>query len=100
MGRFIACIWMVIGILLFGIFNAAIVMALSAPPSPWKLTGPGDENVAGMAICTTMGSFEEWLEMYGLSGSKVNFADDNLACYDQLMREEVRLPGHRKFPEC
>ena len=89
MGRFLACIWMVIGILLFGMFNAAIIVSLQAPPAPWELTGPGDENVAGMKICTTTGSFEEWLKMYGLGGSNIYFADDSVACYNRLMRKEV-----------
>ena len=91
LGRVIACIWMVIGIILFGIFNAAIVMVVSVPPTPYALTGPRDPSVAGMSICTTKGSFEEWIRVNGLVDATY-FADDVTVCYDQLAQKEV---GHR-----
>ena len=89
LGRFIACMWMITGIILFGVINASIVLALSVDQAPLNLIGLEDKRLEGTTICSTLGAFEEYLPQYNHKANVV-YMDTLHECYEALAAGEVR----------
>mmetsp|Transcript_19734 Transcript_19734/g.35238 ORF Transcript_19734/g.35238 Transcript_19734/m.35238 type:complete len:690 (-) Transcript_19734:241-2310(-) len=87
-GRIIACVWMITGVFMFGIFNGVIISVMSASSEAVNLSGPEDARLADSRVCTTSGSFEEYVSAHGLGGVSI-FAQSLQECFDLLVAEEV-----------
>lgn len=89
LGRLIACLWMIAGIILFGYFNASIVMSMAGKREPVNLSGPRDKRLRGLPICTTYGAFEEYMADHSPAGSSIVYESDVSECYKKLKHHEV-----------
>ena len=97
MGRLIACVWMITGIILFSVVNGSIILVMSLPRVPIDLTGLDDPRLNNSTVCSKYGAFEEYLGEHNRI-SEVIFKDSIAECYDLLVNEQVRispmLPPH------
>ena len=61
MGRLIACVLMLTGIILFSVGNGSIILVMGLPRVPIDLTGHRDPRLKDATVCSTYGAFELYL---------------------------------------
>ena len=92
LGRAIACLWMITGVILFGVFNGAIVKGMSYVTPLQRLSGPLDQRLQSMQICTTDGAFQNYLPYYNISAN-TEFANNFTICLDNFVNKKVFCHG-------
>lgn len=94
-GRFIACLWMCIGILLFAVFNSAILLSMTSVTQARDISGFRDERLllsGNTTICTVPNGLTEFLlQSNGLQPVTI-FADSLKGCFQKMKKAAVKLP--------
>ena len=96
MGRLIACVLMITGIILFSVGNGSIILVMGLPRVPIDLTGHRDPRLKDAAVCSTYGAFELYLADHNRF-KEVIFKDSTAKCYGLLVNEQVRI-SHLNVP--
>jgi hypothetical protein len=81
---------MITGVLLFGVFNGAVVSVMQMPEERVNLSGPYDSRLERMSMCATRGASGAFISSFGLTPSVRG--DSMLECFQFLLEGKASIP--------